>query len=136
MTHGGVALLDVNFQTEERLALKTLDYFVNPTGAALNTTPLDARIRVISEEPHPNGFKNVHDSMVDDTVRIVRKTINNSFFRLVDREHVIRRGLERLCQQGFMQSQQILLSVLVVNLDPVCVRLPPSRIFIGEAEVF
>ena len=74
--------------------------------------------------------------MMNYPVRIIREAEDKTFFRLIYRKDIIRRGLECLCQQGFMQGKDIRFTVLVVNPDPVCPCLPSAGFLIGEPQVF
>lgn len=71
-------------------------------GRTLYTTFLDTRISIVRECFDPYRFKNIHNCVMYYSVGIVRKTENKPFLWFKNREDIIRRGFERLCQQGFM----------------------------------
>ena len=58
-------------------------------GAALDASALDAAESIVRECPHPYRLQDVHNGVVDDTVRIIGQTENDAFLWLIDLEYLI-----------------------------------------------
>jgi len=135
MVDAWVEMADVDFQAILCSGGVVIQNESNVLCAFVDSPVLDARICVRRENGNPYIFKVVHNGMMNDSVREIRQTRNQTFFRLKDFELVIFGCLESLILQTFMQGRKICFTVLVMDFDTIRTQLPLAGFFIRKTQV-
>ena len=104
--------------------------------ALVDSPVLDARIGIRREHGNPYRFKNVHNCMMNDSIRVIRQTRNQAFFRFKDCELMVFGRFERLILQRFVQCKKIGFTVLVMYAHTIRTQLSLAGFFIRKVQVF
>ena len=128
-------MADVDFQAILRSGGVVVKDKPNVFCAFVDSSVLDARICVNRENGNPYIFKVVHNCMMNDSVREIRQTRNQAFFRFRDCEVIIFGCLESLILQTFVQGCKVGFTVLVMDSDTIRTQLSLAGFLVRKTQV-
>src|SRR5690348_777291 len=135
MINARVKFLDIKFQAVASV-LNVLKFTLQSSLYFVDASPLDATVSIISECAYKNRLKHIHDCVMRDAIREERQSVDYSFFGLVNRKNVIRRGSIIFVLQYVLKQQNIPLLILVVENHAILIRFSLLSLSISFPKVF
>ncbi len=135
VVYRGVELAYVDFEAVQWSAVESTDESVNTLGASFYAPSCNAGVRVTSESARPNGFENVHNGVLRDSIRVIGQLENQAFLRLIYRKTSVGACPERAVGERLMQLQEKRIPVLVEGLNLLIAGLAATCEHIGDFEV-
>jgi hypothetical protein len=134
MVYRWIELPDIHLQAISSWAGRS-DEVHSPSTCGMNTLSCPAGIRVMDEQAAPNWLKDVHQGMLDHSVRIERQLVDDPLLRFVDHLLRVRRCGEGLFNQSVPDIENVLIQIIIEPADSILPALAFPGLFICQVDI-